>query len=177
MSINQNNAKIVSTCNQRIVALGKLVKAKTPMKINGQPMKLADLVGVYQACIDARSEVLSIRAAFDKALDARDGTEITRQATDKGLKAWVLNEFGPTSQEAQELGFLPPKIGAKSAATKAEAVEKLLATRKARLTMGKRQKEKIKGTIVAPTAPADPALTATAATPATTATNGVVASH
>jgi hypothetical protein len=177
MSIKPNNATVVSTCNQRITALTKLVAAKTPMKINRQQMKLSDVVGVYQACIDTRSELVSQRAAYNKALVDRNNAEVTRQAIDEGLKSWVANEFGVPSAEAEELGFLPPKIGAKSAATKAEAVEKLLATRKARLTMGKRQKEKIKGTIVAPTAPADPALTATAATPATTATNGVVASH
>ncbi len=173
MSINQNNAKIVSTCGQRLEALTKFVKAKTAIKVSGKPMKLAELTAIYQAAIDTRTALVPQRAAFDKALDARDSAEELRQATDKLLKAWVVNEFGADSQEAQEFGFLPPKIRAKSAATKATAVEKVLATRKARHTMGKRQKADIKGTIVAPTAPADPAITTSVATPATTVTNGV----
>src|SRR5450755_1641947 len=116
MSIKQNNDSVVSTCNRRITALGKLVKAKTPVKINAQLMKLSDVLGVYQTCIDTRAELDSLRASFNKALVARDAAEATRQSTDEGLKAWVLNEFGASSAEAQELGFLPRKIGAKSAA-------------------------------------------------------------
>jgi hypothetical protein len=175
MSIKQNNANAVSTCNQRLKALGQYVKAKTPMQINGQPMKLADVIGVYQTCIDTRSDLVTHRAAYEKALEARDSAEQTRQATDVGLKAWVISSFGAESQEAQEFGFLPPKIRARSAATKAQAVELALATRKARGTKGKRQKEEIKGTLTAPAAPAVPAITTPAAAPAasvTTATNG-----
>jgi hypothetical protein len=172
MSIKQNNAQVVAACTQRLTALGKYVTTKTPMPINGQPMKLTDLTGIYQAAIDTRSELAAQKTAYDKALEARDSAEATRQATDKGLKAWVTGAFGATSQAAQEFGFLPPKIGARTAATKATAVLKVLATREARGTRGKRQKEKIKGTIVAPAAPAEPAVTTPAAAPAASVTNG-----
>ena len=170
MTIIKNNAKVVSTCGQRLIALKKFVKTKTAITASGEQTKLADLVAVYQAAIDTRNALVPSRAAFDKALAARDSAEVARQATDKKLKAWVVNEFGAGSQEAQEFGFLPPKIRAKSADTKAIAVEKLRATRTARGTKGKRQREKIKGTIVAPAAPADPATTAPAASPAASAT-------
>jgi hypothetical protein len=177
MSINQNNAKVVSTCGQRLLALKKYAKAKTAMTVSGEQMKLADLIAIYQAAIDTRAALVPQRAAYEKALSDRDSAEVERFATDKKLKAWVVNEFGAGSQQAQEFGFLPPKIGAKSAATKATAVLKTLATREARGTRGKRQKEKIKGTITAPAAPADPATTTQAAAPAASvstvnATNG-----
>jgi hypothetical protein len=178
MTIIENNAKIVSTCGQRLIALKKFVKTKTAMTVSGNPMKLADLTAVYQASIDTRTTLIPQRAAYEKALADRDSAEVTRQATDKKLKAWVVNEFGADSQEAQEFGFLPTKIGEVSAATKATAVEKSLATRAARGTKGKRQREKIKGTILAPAAPAVPATTATTAAPAAialTATNGTPA--
>ncbi len=190
MSIKQNNAAVVSTCQQRVTALSEHVKAKTEMQINGETMTPADVTGVYQTCIDTRSELIKQRAAYEKALEARDSAEATRQATDKGLKAWVTAAFGPESQEALEFGFRPTKVTEKSAETKATAVLKLRATRKARNTMGKRQKEDIKGTIVAPAAPAVPAVTAPAAAPAASApaatngaptsaspSNGVTASH
>jgi hypothetical protein len=169
MSIKPNNANVVSTCNQRLKALGQYVKAKTVMQIDGQPTKSADVIGIYQAAIDTRSALVKQRAVFNKALEARDSAEQARLATDQGLKVWVSGTFGANSQAAEEFGFLPHKIGAKSAATKAEAVELSLATRKARGTGGKRQKEKIKGTIAAPAAPAVPAITAPAATPAASA--------
>ncbi len=190
MSIIQNNAKIVSTCNQRVTALTKLVKPKTEISINGQPIKLADLIAIYQAAIDTRSALVTSRAALDKDLEARDSAEATRRATDQGLKAWITTQFGAGSPEAQELGFTSTNPRAKTAETKFVAVQKMLATREARGTKGKRQREKIKGTIVAPAAPAVPAVTVPAATPAasTLATtpvaptsapvsNGVAASH
>ena len=175
MPIIENNARIVAMCGQRLLALKKHVKTKTAIKAGGEQTKPADLLAIYQAAIDTRNALVPSRAAFGQALAARDRAEVTRQATDKKLKAWVVNEFGADSQEAQEFGFLPPKVGAKSADTKALAVNKVQATRVARGTKGKRQKEKIKGTLVAPAAPADPATTAPAASPAagvTASTNG-----
>jgi hypothetical protein len=178
MSTIKNNAKIVSSCGQRLIALKKYVKAtKTAMTVSGEPMKLSDLTAIYQAAIDTRTALVPQRAAYEKALAARDSAEVTRQATDKKLKAWVVNQFGANSEEAQEFGFLPTKVGEKTAATKALAVQKVRATRAARGTLGKRQKEKIKGTIVAPAAPAVPAVTTQAAAPAasvTASTNGAL---
>ena len=169
MSTERNNAKIVSTCGQRLAALNKFVKTKTAMTVGGDSMKLADLTAIYQAAIDTRTALVPQRAAFDKALAARDSADVARQATDKKLKVWVVNEFGADSQEAQEFGFAPTSPRDKSTETKFVAVQKMLATRTARGAKGKRQKESIKGTIVAPTAPAAPATTAPAASPAASA--------
>ncbi|HEY2512240.1 MAG TPA: hypothetical protein VGI39_15340, partial [Polyangiaceae bacterium] len=72
MSIEQNNAKVVSTCGQRLAALKKYVKTKTAMKAGGTQTKLADLVAVYQAAIDTRAALIPQRAAYKKALAARD---------------------------------------------------------------------------------------------------------
>jgi hypothetical protein len=175
MSIEQNNAKIVSTCGQRLAALKKYVKAKTAVTVDGESMKPADLVAAYQAAVDTRAALIPQRASYKKALAARDSAEVTRQVIDKKLKVWVMNQFGATSQVAEEFGFLPTKVAEKSAETKANAVLKMRATRAARGTKGKRQKEKIKGTTTAPAEPADPAATAPAASPAASApaaTNG-----
>ena len=140
-----------------------------PEDLTGPDGLLSDVTGIYQAAIDTRTALLEQRTAYEKALEARDSAEATRLATDKGLKAWVTGQYGAESQAALQFGFLTPKIGAKTAATKAEAVVKVLATRKARMTMGKRQTEKIKGTIVVLAAPAVPAVTAPAAAPAASA--------
>jgi hypothetical protein len=166
MSTNQSNDRILALCAQRLVALSKFVTPTTPMSINGKPTTLANVIAIYQAAIDTRNALIAQRAALDKALVARHTADVTRLATDRGLRAWVDSAFGPASSEATEFGFVlaPPKP--KSAATKATAVEKTLATRAARGTKGKRQKAKIHGTIPAPTAPAAPATTTPAAPPA-----------
>ena len=53
--------------------------------------------------------------------------------------------------EAHDFGYSARKVASTSAATKANAVLLNLATRKARGTMGKKEKLKIKGTLVIPT--------------------------
>ena len=140
------------------------------MTVGGESMKLSDLVAAYQAAVDTRAALIPQRASYKKALAARDSAEVTREATDKKLKGWVVNQFGAGSAEAEEFGFLPTKVTEKSAETKATAVQKMRATRKARNTRGKRQKQGIKGTIVAPAA-------TTAAPNGAAASNGVATSH
>ncbi|HEY2515741.1 MAG TPA: hypothetical protein VGI39_32955, partial [Polyangiaceae bacterium] len=109
---------------------------------------------------------------------------------DPALKNWVFAKFGSTSQEAKDMGFLPRKRGVADTKAKYQATLQSEATREARHTMGKKQKQKIKGTIVVPTEPAAPATTApagsapanataqvTAAPNGAAATNGVTPSH
>src|ERR1700679_938141 len=104
MPIIENNDQIVSMTNQRLIALKKFVRAKTAMKVSGKQMKLADLTAIYQAAIDTRTALVPLRAGIEEALAARDSAEVSRRATDKALKAWVVNEFGPASTEAKEFG-------------------------------------------------------------------------
>ena len=145
-----NNATAVSTCNQRLIALKRLVNPETRLMIDGKSFTFAALLGIYETCLDTRAALVSLRAALDKGLSERDSAEAVRVAVDKGLRAWVATQFGAGSAEAQELGFLPPKVGEKDARTKAKAAQQSLATREARKTMGKRQRQKIKGTLAAP---------------------------
>jgi hypothetical protein len=166
MSIRENSSKIVALCNERLAALKKFVTTKTQMTINGQLMKLSDVIAVYQTALDARSTAATQRVAYEHALKAREQADSARLTTDAGLEIWVLSQFGVGSQTASEFGFSPRKVGVKSAQTKADAVAKNLSTRKARMTMGKRQKADIKGTVVVPTAPAAPVSSAPVATPA-----------
>ena len=67
MSNERNNAQIVSASGQRITALNKYVKAKTVMGINGQQLKSADVIAIYQASIDTRA------ALHHAARGAREG--------------------------------------------------------------------------------------------------------
>jgi hypothetical protein len=163
MSRINNNAVIVSTCNQRLQALKSQVPAKTEIPMNGSRHKPADLIAIYQATLDTRAALVKSRAQAKVDLAARRAAEANRDAIEPGLRAWVIAQFGATSNEAIEFGYGPPKTGAKSAETKANAVKLAAATREARGTKGKRQKKGIKGTLVAPTAPAAPAITTSVA--------------
>jgi hypothetical protein len=159
--MSTNKSSIANGTSQRVTALKKYVTPKTEIAINGEHYKLADLIAVFQSSLDAQAEVTTKRAELKAALNVRDDAETAAHALDRGLKAWVANQYGDSSQEAHEFGYPPPRTAEKSVKTKMRAVEQALATRKARHTMGKKEKSKIKGTMVAPTEPAAPAITVT----------------
>jgi hypothetical protein len=148
MATIKNNAVIVDACSQRINALKKYVTPKTEIPIDGTPYKLAEVLDVFQGSLDARAEVTAKRSQLKASLSKRKEIEDTRRAIDVGLKAWVASQFGANSQQAHEFGFPPRKAAKKDIETKWHAVEQSRATREARHTMGKNQKEKVKGAVV-----------------------------
>ena len=162
-----NSAEQIDTCAARLKALNAYVKsssAKT-ISVNGTTYKASDVIAMYQACLDARATLDTQRAQVKATQKVRAAAETQRRAADRALKPWVINQFGADSQEATDFGFPPAKKATRSVENKTNAVALSKATRAARHTMGKVQKEKIKGTIVVPAAPAEPAVTVQAATP------------
>lgn len=142
---NSNNA-IVTNSNKRISAMKKYVtNAKTEIPIAGQVLKPAEVISVFQDDLDNRAAVVTTKAAYGAAVVARTESSQTCQVTDDALKAWVLNRFGATSAEAKEFGYAPRKKPTMSAQERAEAVEANQATRKARGTMPRKEKEKSRG--------------------------------
>ena len=148
-----NNATVVETCARRIRALGTYVDRKSVVAINGRKHAHAEIVAVYQRPVDARAKVASLRAQLAEALDEVGQADVGRMEADRALKAWVRGEFGVESAEANDFGFPAPKKAVLTVEQKALAVERGRATRKARGTMGRREKEAIHG-VVAPPAPA-----------------------
>lgn len=77
------------------------------------------------------------------------------------LKSYVALKYGEASTTYSDFGFLPKKVTVKSSDAKAQAAEKLRATRAARHTMGARQKSVLHGEVHAAnsssTAPPPPA--------------------
>ncbi len=77
---------------------------------------------------------------MDADLAARNEAETKRESIESGLKSWVLNSLGADSNAASEFGDSAPKKGTKTADVVAAAVKLGKATRKARNTLGKKQK-------------------------------------
>jgi hypothetical protein len=88
----------------------------------------------------------------------------------------VVNQFGATSKEAHEFGYLPARVPVRSVETKLQAVLQSKATREARHTMGSRQRKEIKGVLPAPGEPAPPANNVSPAPSTGSTGNGVQAS-
>ena len=171
-----NQAQIVDVCGLRVQALKTHMPPKSEVPINGERHKLADVIGIYQTCLDNRTAVSAKRAELKALLAQSAEAEATRRAADRALKPWVIDNFGANSQQAHDFGFSPAKVAHMDVKTKAAAYDKSLATRVARHTMGKKQKSKIKGVVDA-TAPAAPAVNPvqTAAPPAASTTTSAPA--
>jgi hypothetical protein len=166
MSIQKNNAVVVDSCTQRLKAFERYVNDKTPMTMNGKKLKASQVVAIYQSCLDSRASLATKRAETKAAMAARTSAEQARVQADRAVKAWVTNEFGVGSQQAIDFGFPAPKAAKRTVESKVNAVLQAQATRKARGTMGKKQKSLIKGVVTAPSAPAAPANTPAGASPA-----------
>jgi hypothetical protein len=178
MGTSTNNATVIQQSTQRITALQKHVSARGEIPIAGKKVKGAALVALYQSVLDAGEAVTSAKGNYKLALTARQQAEAQRKIADESLRQWVLITFGAESQEAHDFGFVPKPRAVPSADEKATAAALGKATRRARGTLGKRQKSKIKGTLAtpaatpavlapAPVAPATAAPVVTASSPVT----------
>ena len=128
--MRKNTVPIInSTCTQRIAALKEYVNPKAEVPVEGESLKLSDVIAVFQKMLDAQAAVTAARAELKASLASRTGVEATFEITDQALKSWVQNQFGSTSKEARAFGFEPRKVGKKSVATKMQALEKSKATR------------------------------------------------
>jgi hypothetical protein len=177
-----NNASITDTCTQRLNALKThLTQTGATIVVNGVQTTVADVIATYEACLDGRATLKTQRADVKATLGAIAAADSKRRAMDQALKAWVVTQYGADSKEAHDFGFPPPKAPVRTVKSKATALERSQATRKARHTLGSKQKEEVKGTMVVLVPPGNPATTVQPATPAgstpstvvTAPTNGV----
>src|SRR5579883_837607 len=142
-----NNAVVVDKCTKRVNALKAHASPKAEIPVAGKTLKVTDVIGIYQNSLDTRA-ALSAKRAEVKALQVEvANAEAKRREADRALKPWVANTYGADSQQAHEFGFPPAKVPHRTADDKALAVQKNLATRKARHTMGKKQKLDITGVV------------------------------
>ena len=160
-----SNTTIVAECSQRLAALEKHApKGKTQLAIEGERLTGSEVRAMYVRFLELRAAIQANRAELKALLVEANAAEARRAALDKGLRAWVATQFGASSQVAHEFGFPPRKTAVKSVETKHHAVAQSRATRQARHTMGKKQREHVVGVIPSESAAApeplasDPAL-------------------
>ncbi len=149
----------------------------TAFTLNGTVYKAKEIQRLLQDRIDAAAITTAARAKWITAAADEEAKATEAESVLASLKNHLLVAYGPKSQVVADFGFTPKKKKPADAATTALAVEQRTATRKARGTMPKAEKLKIKGTVpgaATPTAAASPPPTpsATPASPAPPATSG-----
>jgi hypothetical protein len=149
----RNKEQFINSLRQATAGFQKYFAKNPTVVLSGTPTETKAVLATFQAALDGIDKAGAAERAFHDAVEA----------TLEALKTLVNNQLGSTEAILGDFGFTVPKRQAPSEATKAAAVLKREATRKARGTAGKRQKAKIKGQV-----PEVAAGTAVAATTATT---------
>ena len=137
---------ILVALQKAVMALGNNLEGKT-LPLAGKAWKESDLSEQFQATIDAINAVAPAREAWVKAAAEAAAAMATIKPIMVALRAYILGVYGPGSAIANAFGFPGRKQGKPSAATVAVRVLKSLATRKARMTMSKKQRQSIKGVV------------------------------
>ena len=114
------------------------------------PQQIVDLL---QGRVTAAEAVVTAKAGVTAALKAEKDERTKTGAFVRGFTTIVLGMYSELPDTLAVFGLKPRKSTKKTVETLSTAIAKNKATRKARGTKGKRQKEDIKGTIVPEPAP------------------------
>jgi hypothetical protein len=140
-----------------------------------------ELIVEFQQFVSAAQDTKDSNAQWRSDIQTERQLEQHVKVLRQGVKGIVAARFGVSGAQLLKFGYTLPKPRKKSAKTKAAAVQKGLATREKRQTLGKVQKKDIKGNVnvelvvtpadggppnAAPAAPANAAVPATQSPPA-----------
>ncbi|HEX8791906.1 MAG TPA: hypothetical protein VF765_13220 [Polyangiaceae bacterium] len=100
--------------------------------LGGQSMAVAVLNAIFQAAINAQTDLDAAQAVVKQKRQAQRAALKTANATAVLLHRWAEAQFGVNSPTLEDFGFAPVQPAEKSAAVKAEAAAKASKTRKAK---------------------------------------------
>ena len=143
----KNQVEVLAICTQRINAIEAHVPPKAQIAIDGVVHKPSAVTALFQASIDMRSTLAALHAQVKVARAAVEAADAKRIAVERGLGPWVKGQFGVDSHQALAFGFGERPRAVRSLSDKARSAELALATRKARGTMSKKARAKIKGVL------------------------------
>ncbi len=137
-----------------VLGIKKKLAGVNGIPVAGKMLDAEEAAAMFQAQVDRTLRSERLYAQFLGAIADEDrGHKELKQAR-RDFRNYVVARYGGAPSDLDAFGFEPDKVVVKSVETKKLAAEKARQTRKARHTMGKRQKEKIKGVV-----PAEPPAT------------------
>jgi hypothetical protein len=163
MSTATNRNGQLAGDQKMIDGVQKFLSKFASLPVGSQTVTPADMVKVLQDRISATNAAVTAEAAQAAAVKAHRDTRKQSATFVSSLRRMVQGMFSQSPDTLAAFGLKPLKASKPKVATKATALAKSTATRKARNTMGKKQKKAVKGTV--PAANSGP--TTTPATPPT----------
>jgi hypothetical protein len=164
-----SKSKVTTTgADQAVIAGIKTdLQSMSSIPLGASTYTPTSLAAAIQARIDASNAVATTKAAWQGAVKTYDGIDTQVTVLVREIKNLVIACWGPSSPKLADFGFKPVTRTPLTSAQKVARAAKADATRKARGTLGRKQKAAIKG--VVPAAPTEPA-TAPVSAPATAPT-------
>ena len=162
----RNRSEVQAHDGQVIVGIKKDLQNVSSVPLAGSAYPTATLEQLIQSRIDAANTVASARAQWLEAVAAYKSLNTKVTPLVRALRQYLVNVYGPDSTVLVDFGFTSSKRKTLTSDEQVARVEKAAATRKARGTMGKKQKAKIKGAVTTTAPAAPPPATAPAVTPA-----------
>jgi hypothetical protein len=123
-----------------------------PLIIGKQTYQPQDIINVLKARVTTGQSIIDARTAVTAAIKADQGERTTTGALVRGFRTIVIGMFSELPDTLAVFGLKPRKSTKKTVAVKSTAVAKTLATRKARGTLGKKQRARITGKLNPPPA-------------------------
>jgi hypothetical protein len=147
MAIRTKDRRIKQGKDQEILAgiEQNLQQPGTTIPLAGTTFTPATLAAFFQDRIDAANAVVTTKAAWMGAIQTYRDLDARAAVIIRDFRNYVIAVYGADSENVKQFGFSPPKKPQMTQEQKDAAVRKRAATRRARNTMGKRQKAKIAG--------------------------------
>jgi hypothetical protein len=144
---SRNRAKRIAGEEKLVDGLDKHGQLLGTLRIGGVAYAPADIVAILQTRLAAYRTVQTAAPAWHAAVQAEKDQRARTRAFVSGFRQALLVAFEGSIDALADFGLTPRKPRVVSPGTKAAAAVKAKATRTARHTMGKKQKENIKGAV------------------------------
>jgi hypothetical protein len=136
------DGKIVTALRNKVIGLDQL-------PLGGSIYTQDEAADLIEKRIVANNAVEQAKAAWLHAIKVYEELSAQVDVVERDLRHVVMGACGEQSPKMAEFDFQPPKHAVLTLEQKAEAARKRMETRKARKTMGRRQKKAIKGVMPA----------------------------
>jgi hypothetical protein len=151
MATRPNKSMAKDRDTQAIFGIDKHLSAVSSLTLDGTAYTPAELKSLLQSDVDSADAATRAKAAWQLAVAGSRTLRARVRKILSALKSYLISVNGRDAVALlADFGFTPPKQGKAGVKTKAAAVDKTLATRQARHTMGTRQRGRVKGNVPPP---------------------------
>jgi len=146
---NANRSSQQDRFRKIVLAIPKYLTALTTVILAGATFTVQGLVDFFNGQIALLDAATNARAQLKAAVKAIKDNRTTNGPVVKGFNDLILSMFSNQPTVLAAFGIATRKQPAKTSEAKALAAQRNVATRKARNTMGKKQRKDVKGNVPA----------------------------